>query len=250
MKPKLFLLFFIAFPAYAYAQTKTTSQVQQLWFGYFNQSRLCHKWELSADIHLRTKEDFVSGFSQSIIRMGISYFINDAVKLTAGYAFVNYFPGDNHKNISQPERRPWQQLQWQTKQGKNIMLQKIRVEERYRQKILNDSTLADGYNFNWRLRYNILLEIPLNKQQATLNRFSFIANEEVNVNLGKQIVYNYFDQNRFFLGLKYHINEHNNLQFGYMNIFQQLAAGNKYKVTNAIRIFYFRNFDLRKKKIS
>jgi hypothetical protein len=32
-----------------------------------------------------------------------------------------------------------------------------------------------------------------------------------------------------------------------MNLFQQSAAGNKYKSINAARLFYFQNIDLRKK---
>lgn len=31
---------------------------------------------------------------------------------------------------------------------------------------------------------------------------------------GKEIVYNYFDRNRFFAGFKANINKHDNLQFG------------------------------------
>ena len=36
------------------------------------------------------------------------------------------------------------------------------------------------------------------------------------------------------------------LQVGYMNIFQQLAAGNKYRSNHVARVFYFHNLDLRK----
>jgi hypothetical protein len=75
-----------------------------------------------------------------------------------------------------------------------------------------------------------------------------VVNDEVHINFGKQIVNNYFDQNRFFLGLKYQTGEHSNLQVGYMNLFQQLAAGNKYRDINAFRFFFFQNLDLRKKK--
>ena len=92
------------------------------------------------------------------------------------------------------------------------MMQWIRLEERFRHKILNDSTLADGYNFNYKLRYNLWYEIPLSKKGIVPNTFSFIANDEVHINFGKQIVNNYFDQNRFFVGLKYQINAHDNLQ--------------------------------------
>ena len=128
------------------------------------------------------------------------------------------------------------------------MMQWFRLEERYRHKILDDSTLADGYNFNFRIRYNFFFDIPLDAEGIKAGKFSFVVNDEVHVNFGKQIVNNYFDQNRFFLGLKYQVSSHDNLQVGYMNVFQQLAAGNKYKSSNVIRIFYFQNLDWRKAK--
>jgi hypothetical protein len=127
-------------------------------------------------------------------------------------------------------------------------MQWIRLEERYRHKILNASELASGYNFNFRLRYNFLLQAPLSKKGMQPKTFIFVANDEMHINFGKQIVNNYFDQNRFFIGLSYLVNAHDNLQFGYMNVFQQLIAGNKYKSIQAARIFYFHNLDLRKSK--
>jgi hypothetical protein len=61
-------------------------------------------------------------------------------------------------------------------------------------------------------------------------------------------VYNYFDQNRFFVGLKFNTSAHDNLQLGYMNLFQQLAAGNQFRNMHVFRLFYFQNLDLRRKK--
>jgi Protein of unknown function (DUF2490) len=229
------------------AQTKSTEQVNQLWFGYFNQSRISNKWGVWADLHLRTKEDFVNNFSQSIIRLGLTYYINDVTKLTAGYAYVAIYAADTHTKITQPEHRPWQQLQWHTQYGKKRMSQWVRLEERYRRKILTDSTLADGYNFNFRLRYNIGCDLPFSKKGLVPHTVCFAVNDEVHINFGKQIVYNYFDQNRFFAGIKYQLNDHNNIQFGYMNLFQQLPAGNKYRSLHVMRLYYLQNLDLRKK---
>ena len=235
--------------AFAYCQNvKSIESLQQLWFGYSNQTRFSNKWGMWLDLHLRTKEDFVNDLSQSIVRLGLTYYVNDATKLTAGYAWVNHFPGDNHKKISQTEHRPWQQIQWHTKYGKKRMMQWIRLEEKFRHKILNDSTLAGGYNFNYKIRYNLWYDVPLSKKGIVPGALSFIFNDEIHINFGKQIVNNYFDQNRFFVGLKYQTNEHDNLQAGYMNLFQQLSDGNKYKNIHAIRFFYFHNLDLRKKK--
>ncbi len=229
------------------AQAKQTEKISQVWLGYLNQTRLSNKWGIWLDVHLRTKEDLFTNFSQALFRAGLTYYITDATRFTAGYTYVNFFPADAHKKISQPEHRPWQQLLWQTKYGKKRMMQWFRLEERLRKKILNDSTLADGYAFNWRMRYNILYEVPLSKKGIVPGSFSFIVNDEVHVNFGKEIVNNYFDQNRFFIGLKYQVSETNNLQFGYLNVFQQLPASGRYRSISAPRIFYFNNLDLRKK---
>ena len=242
-----FCCILITFCNSSIAQTKQTEKLSQVWLAYFNQTRFTNKLGMWTDLHLRTKEDLVDNFSQSILRFGLTYYINDVTKFTLGYAYVTNYPGDNHKQIAQAEHRPWQQLQWHTKYGKKRMMQWLRLEEKYKQKILNDSSLATGYSFNWKLRYNFWYEVPFNKEGNLAKAWSFILNDEVHINFGKQVINNYFDQNRFFLGLKYQLTAHNNLQFGYMNVFQQLAAGNKYKSINAARIFYFHNIDLRKK---
>src|SRR5262249_47300272 len=101
--------------------------------------------------------------------------------------------------------------------------------------------------FNYRIRYNFSLAFPLGEKGFQPQGLSFLISDEILVNFGKQIVNNYFDQNRFFIGFSYQTNKNDNLQIGYMNLFQQLAAGNQYKSVNVIRIFYFHNPDLRKK---
>ena len=126
-------------------------------------------------------------------------------------------------------------------------MQWVRLEERFRHKIKNNDELEDGYNFNYRMRYNFFLTAPLAQRPFLAKTLSLVLNDEVLVNFGKEIVYNYLDQNRFFAGFAYHTNSHDNIQFGYMNVFQQLAAGNRYRAIHAARIFYFHNLDLRKK---
>ena len=240
-------VFFFLLSPNLFCQTKQTETVQQIWVAYLNQTRFSNKWGIWTDIHLRTKEDFVSDLSQSILRFGLTYYLNDDTKLTAGYAYVSHYPADNHKNVTMPEHRPWQQLQWHSKYSKLRLMQWFRLEERFRRKVLNDDELAEGYNFNFRFRYNFFFMVPLSKKRFQPKSLSFVVNDEVHINFGKEIVYNYFDQNRFFLGFAYHVNKHDNLQFGYMNVFQQLAAGNKYKSIHVPRVFYFHNLDLRKK---
>jgi hypothetical protein len=226
---------------------KQTTHVQQFWTAYFNQTRLSERWGLWVDAHLRTKEDFFTNFSTSIARAGLTYYANNNLKLTAGYAYVSNYPSGS-VTITQPEHRPWQQVQWHTNAKKSRAFQYLRLEERYRRKIADNNKLGDGYNFNWRLRYSYGLMLPLNKKPFAPKTFSFTFNDEIHVAFGKEIVNNYFDQNRFFVGFAYHVNTKDNIQFGYMNVFQQLPAGNQYRSLHVPRVFYFHNLDLRKKQ--
>ncbi|MBB1285144.1 DUF2490 domain-containing protein [Flavisolibacter sp. BT320] len=241
-------ILFLALPIYGLAQRKEITEEEQVWLGYFNQTRFSEKWGGWTDVHLRTKENFFTQFSQGLVRVGLTYYINNDTKLTAGYSYVHHFPADNHKNISQPEHRPWQQLQWHTRFQKLRIMQWFRLEERFRRKILNDNELADGYHFNFRGRHNILGQFALCSQPFKPGTFSFVLSDEVFLNFGKQIVYNTFDQNRLFAGFAYYLNDHDNLQFGYMNLFQQQASGNRYRSLHVARIFFFHNLDWRKRK--
>ncbi len=226
---------------------KRTTHLQQLWGAYNNQTRFGEHWGLWLDLHLRTKDNFVEDLSTSIVRAGITYHVNDKLRLTAGYAFVNAFPGDNHSEISRPEHRPWQQIMWQTPEKRSRLVNYIRLEERFRRKVKDEDELAEGYNFNYKLRYSTMLNVPLGKKAFAPNTLSVSLNNEVHVNFGKEVVYNYFDQNRFFAGFAYHVNQSDFLQFGYMNLFQQLAAGNQYRMIHAGRVYFYHNLDLRRK---
>ena len=228
--------------------TKQVHVEEQTWLAYFNQTRLSNRWGIWLDGHFRATEHFVKEPSKLLFRTGLTYYVTDDLKLTNGYTFVNHFPELGHANVSQPEHRIWQQIQLHTKYGKVRTMQWLRLEERFRRRIKNDDELGAGYAFDTRLRYNYLLNIPLSKKGIVPHAFSVVLNNEIFINLGPRIVYNKFDQNRLFAGLGYQLSAHSNLQFGYMNIFQQLAAGNTYRNIHAVRLFFFQNLDMRAAK--
>ena len=225
---------------------KTVTTDEQTWLAIFNQTRLSSKWGFWFDAHLRLKDDFVGDLSQAIVRAGPTYYVNNDLRLTAAYAYVYFFPAPGHTNIGLPEHRPWQQVQWFIRGSDARLMQWIRLEERFRRKTFTDNELGEGYNFNWRIRYNFALFLPITKKRFEPGGLQFLINDEVMVNFGKNIVYNHFDQNRFFVGLVYQINKHAQLHGGYMNLYQQLPAGNKFRNQHTVRVFYFHNFDLRK----
>jgi hypothetical protein len=185
--------------------------------------------------------------AQMEARVGAIYYLADDTRLSAGYGLIDYFPGEGHAHISQPEHRGWQQLQWYTRYKKFRIMQWLRLEERFVRKVLNDDSLADGYNFNYRVRYNLFFTVPLANDNTTLSKFAFCIGDEVYINFGSHIVNNYFDQNRIFIGGSFKTNAHDNLQAGYLHIFQELAPANSFRKLDIFRVSYFHNVDLRKK---
>jgi len=214
------------------------------WLGYFNQTRFTNHSGIWIDAHLRLNNQFVKEVHATLFRIAYIYYISDQTRLTAGYCNQIQYGHEGTPNI--PEHRPWQQVQWFEKKNGFNMMQWVRLEERFRRKV-EDNELTDDYNFNFRIRYNMSFTIPLKGKKVEPKTPFLFINNEVFINFGKNIVNNYFDQNRAFIGLGYQFTQHFNAHLGYMYVFQQLPEGNKYINSNVIRLFVFHNLDLRKK---
>ena len=247
MQKTLWTILFYTLPLWALAQTKEVQQAGQTWLGYVNQTRLSNRWGLWMDGHLRTRDKVVHHLSQDLQRAGLTYYTGESTWLTAGYAHVNDYTGEGAKRLARPEHRPWQQVQWQTRYAWGSTTQRLRLEERWRHKVLNDSTLANGWGFSFRARYSLQFQVPLSPTTANRTPLSLVVQDEVMVSFGKQVVYNYFDQNRLFLGFHIPIAPQNVLQAGYMNLFRQLPAGNRFRMLHVARLYYNHSIDLRRK---
>lgn len=241
----IFTVFVSSFSIYAQAPEKEIHSREQLWLGYFNQTRFTNKLGVWVDVHYRMTDNFVDRPFQFIFRPAVTYFIKDNLRLNVGYALANHFPAQGLKT-SRLEHRAWQQLWWNQKYPGLTTLQWLRLEQRFNEKVVADEKL-DGYNYTFRARYNISFFISLKgKEMAPKTPFAAFINE-VFLNFGDKVLYNTFDQNRFFAGFGYHFTSHLNAQLGYMNVYQQEGSGNKYMSTHAVRLFVFHSFDLRNK---
>lgn len=240
----LFVLFIVAsLSLQAQAPEKHIENREQLWFGYFNQTRLTSKFGLWADIHYRRTENFADRPFQFLVRPALTYFIKDNLRVNVGYAFVSHFPGKGLET-TRFEHRPWQQIWWNQKYTGLTTLQWLRLEQRFNEKVVAD-VKQDGYNYNFRVRYNFSFFIPLKGHEMKANTpFAAVMNE-IFLNFGERIVYNTFDQNRLFAGFGYQFSPHLNAQLGYMNVYQQEASGSNYFSTHTIRLFVFHSLDLR-----
>jgi hypothetical protein len=240
------LILFVFISGSLWAQNaKEITERQQFWLGYFNQMRFSKRWGMWTDLHFRTN-NFMSQTFQAFYRGGLSYYLKDNLRLMAGYAYVHHFPSDG-SGVAYPEHRPWQQIWWNQKYNGYTTLQWLRFEQRYN-RIVQDGQLTKDYRFNHRIRYNFALFIPLTAKELKPKTPFIALQDEVFINMGKEIKYNYFDQNRFFVGLGYQIDTHLNCQIGYMNVFQQRTSGNQFFDTHTLRFFVFHNLDLRKKE--
>ena len=228
----------------AFSQEKEFETREQTWFAYFNQTRLTNKSGLWVDLHLRLTNDFVKDVGITIARAGYTYYLTDQTRLTAGYAYVTQHGTNGAPDIN--EHRPWQQIQWFEKKSWYSLVQYIRLEERFREQVSNGEVL-DDYLFSFRIRYNIAMTIPLKGKQVVPKTPFVFVNDELHINFGKEIVYNYFDQNRLFAGVGYQFTPQLNAHLGYLYVFQQLPEGNRYININAIRLFIFHNLDFRKR---
>lgn len=244
-KASLTIITFCVFTTlYAQTPAKEVHSREQAWIAYFNQTRLTKKFGLWLDVHYRQTDNFVERPFQLLIRPAVTYYIKDHIRFNVGYAYINHFPARG-LNTSRPEHRPWQQIWWNQKFPGVTMIQWLRLEQRYVHKIAND-VLQDGYTFTNRFRYNIGFFVPLKgKEIVAKTPFAVVLNE-VFINFGKNVTYNTFDQNRLFIGAGYQFTPHLNAHLGYMNLFQQEAAGNRYMITHSVRLFVYHNFDLRK----
>jgi hypothetical protein len=239
----IIVLLLITASCFAQVPSKVIHNREQMWLGYFNQTRFSNKWGMWIDVHYRMTDNFVDRPFQFLFRPAVTYFIKDNLRVNVGYTLAEHFPGKGLSTI-RTEHRAWQQVWWNQKYARMSTLQWLRLEQRFNQKVANDVKIG-GYAYTFRARYNFAFFIPLKGHElAPKTPFVAIMNE-VFLNFGKNVVYNTFDQNRLFVGVGYQFTSHLNAQLGYMNIYQQEATGNSYFSSHAIRLFVFHSLDLR-----
>ena len=240
-KKNILLLIILINTYFLFGQKQTITE-EKIFFGYFNQIRITNKIGIWSDFHFRTVDQFYKKPFQSFARIGLTTFFTDALRFTAGYCYAYNFSSVNYSN-GKIEHRPWQQLLFKNEYKGVQILQYIRLEQRFT-KILGIKH-QEFENSN-RIRFSLMALVPFNKNGITPQKLFVVLHNELFINLGKKIVYNVFDQNRFFLGLGYQINNHNSVHLGYMNLFQQNDKPNSFVDNNCIRLFFYQTLDLRK----
>lgn len=217
----------------SYAQNSEPIIVKDnmLWLGYYNSIILNSKWSINSDMQFRTKNE-LKDYSQALVRSDVSYKLKDRLTVTVGFAHFRYFL---NKEKTRGEWRPWQQLKLTDKVGNCKLTHRLRVEQRFNETVKN-SEVTNDYQFNFRFRYRLDLSYPIIREKETGNNIYLLVGNEVMVNAGNNIRYNYFDQDRLYMGINYEVNKKISLQLQYMHIWQQASNGLTLNSNEVIRI--------------
>lgn len=222
------------------APVREVTYHNQSWVSINSVMRFSDHWGLMADFHMR-KDDFMANDYFYFARLGAVTWINGKYPLAYGVAHLWQAPRDP-ANLWTNENRIYQQWSANQREGIVSILHRIRLEQRWREIIINDTDMAS--QFSVRLRYLASFDIRIFKNQHLP---SMVLSDEILIQFGKEVL-NTFDQNRFFVGLKVPISGNLNCDIGYMNVFQQRVTGYQYDSSDVFRLFLYYNLDFRKNK--
>jgi hypothetical protein len=240
---KLSKILAVLFPLLIFGQgaaQKEVNQQMQTWVSLNTVTKFSDHWGVVADAHIRENEFFESN-NFYFLRGGVTYIPNASVSLTAGYAHMWLAPTKEGWSTYADENRIYQQAQLITKVGKVSVLQRLRNEQRWQEKMANDEPTGE-LRFTNRIRYLASFTIPVfsNKKLPSL-----VLSDEILIHFGKEVVYNTFDQNRLFIGIKQNISPKLSYDFGYMNVYQEKYSGYEYDMNHTIRLFFYLNSSIK-----
>ncbi|MDQ3046545.1 MAG: DUF2490 domain-containing protein [Bacteroidota bacterium] len=237
----LFVLIFTTALVFSQSERKV-DRSNLLWFGDFGKFKLKEKWSLYLDVGLRRTE-WLNKWSQTLVRVGITYSFNSRLSATAGLAYFNHYA----TSYIRPEYRGWQQLLFADDYGRARINHRLRAEQRFTHAITNNSPVS-SLKYTNRFRYQLSVQIPLNKNALADKTLYVVLSDEIMINCGREVIYNYFDQNRLAAGLGYKYNEYLNMVLTYTSIFIQRNQPEAFENNKVIVLNLYHNFDLSKKK--
>ena len=224
----LVVLVLFSFSSFGQALQKTIIKQSLSSFAYSTTFELSPKWNLNTEFQERIFLDPVRQ-SQLFARSQVNFSPLKDLSLGTGFAYYLNSPGDPEfaSSFKVPEIRLNHDLGYKH-QFKNLIVgHRYRMEERFIKKRLNDA-LIEGYRFVERLSYTVSLECNLLKSKSKDHNLSLKLSDGIFINSNSGIIYNTFDQNRFYAALNYQLIKNMSVELGYINLFQQRISGDEY----------------------
>lgn len=226
---------------FAQAAQKDITHNTHTWVSINSNLFISKQWFVMADIHLRENNFFATN-SFLFGRIGLGYQLNADLSVAAGYGNLLAAPALAGGHTRTDEHRVFQQIQLSASYKKVKILQRLRNEQRWQTIVINDENTGK-IKFSNRVRYLLNLSIPVFKNPGLPQ---LVIADEILLQFGKEIVYNSFDQNRLFIGIKQKISNSLSFDAGYMHVFQQKSNGNSYNQNDTYRLFFYYNLHTNK----
>ena len=194
-------------------------QNQANWFAYTGQYQLSSKCGIHLEAQFRMDGD-IQFSKQNLFRLGAIFYPTKNSNVTVGYGLINTLNTSVGAYFN--EDRIWEQYQYTYKwhDAKNMMINRLRLEQRFVDKIglLEGQVVRLETNYQNRFRYlnrHLFHLMSLNKDK---DEWYAVVQDEVFLNIGSNSVNShFFDQNRFFAGLGIHSNSNFRIELGYLN---------------------------------
>ena len=236
-----FISIVFVFQGVSQTKPKQVVNIPQTWVGINSTFVINKKWDVNAEINTRENHFFQSNYSSSV-RVSANYKVNENVIFTLGYVNSWTAPTTPGWHTYQGEQRPFQQISYTTKMGKISIVNRLRNEERWQQKIVGDKN-TNTYIFTNRIRYLLGMTIPFSQKKYFP---SLVLSDEIFMQTGQTIVYNPFDQNRAYIGLKQSFSKNLSVDLGYMLADQQKSSGYLFNRYHILKVNVSYNFDFSK----
>jgi hypothetical protein len=203
---------------------------QLIWYAYFNTIHFDTTWSLTTELQERR---FINPGAQHqfLVRTHLHRNLGAGWDVAAGLCLLFHNPNDPESDLqlTVPEIRP--HLEFNLRQK----IKSLRIEHRYRveARFLHNTDLSlmeleDGYTYgSLRFRYRLQLLLPVVRLSETQS-IKLKASDEIFLNVGENIVHNFFDHNRLFAGLNMVVSPTFTVEVGYINWFQQRSSGVDY----------------------
>lgn len=206
--------------------------------GIFPSYRIGDNWGVVGDLLINRNNLYADpGFIW--LKVAPAYWSsNGPYFFSAGLALVRNPRFDLTNATHTMEYRFDPQALWWKPLGKGTFSTRFRLDFRSRQNIENNE-LVGTRNMSYRFRYFFSYTFPISKGERPV---SLVLANEVLVQFGEKIVYNTFDQMRFFIGVHRRVSKEVAFDFGYFPIYSQTSAGNVYTLNHIIRLFIFIDF--------
>ena len=182
------------------------------WSAIFHSQRLNNKLGIHLDVQARTANEF-DYLKNVLVRPGITYFFNNQINSTLGYALINSKIKSDVLDVNLTEHRVWEQLIYIQKIKSQSFTHRFRLEQRFIEQTQSDV-------FSQRLRYFLRTLVPLSKQEGAFQKGTFIGLQNelfFNLQNNDKINNHFFDQNRAYGTFGYRFAPAFDLELGYMN---------------------------------